>query len=494
MSKRVLIAGFKHETNTFSILPTDLAAYQARGLFRGAEIAKVFGDTNTEIAAFLDGCKKYGWEAILTVAADATPSGKLTRDVYEKIVGEILDGVANAGPIDAILLNLHGAMVAEHTYDGEGTLLERLRAKVGPSLLIAATLDLHANVTDAMARHADILVSYRTYPHIDMYDIAAETMEIVKAALDGKVRPKTFLARTPQITGVDEGRTTSPGPMTEILAKVADLKRESGVLAASINAGFPWCDIPEVGPTAVVVGDGNDPRFAKMAENLAAYIWETRHRITVQYLSVADALKRARAKGAPGAPVVLADFADNPGGGGYCDTTGLLRGMIEAKLENAALSALYDPESAAACHKAGLGATITLKIGGKVDPAYGAPIETSATVTHLSDGKFIIEGPMFRGLPYDIGQTATVKVGGVEVVMSSRRFQNYDRNFFRIGGIEPIEKSILAVKSMQHFRAAYAPIASEILVVDEGGGITSHDLRKLDFRHVRRPVWPLDPD
>lgn len=493
MSKRVLIAGFKHETNTFSILPTDLAAYRARGFHRGGEIEKVYAGTNTEIAAFLDGCKKHGWQPILTIAADATPSGKLTRDTYETIAGEIVEAAARERP-DALLLNLHGAMVAEHTFDGEGTLLERLREKVGRSVLIAATLDLHANVTKAMAQHADILVSYRTYPHIDMYDIAAETVDIVARTLDGKVRPKTYLAGGPLITGVDEGRTTSPGPMTEILAKATELKKQPGVLAISINAGFPWADIPEVGPTALVVGDGDDSRYARMAEGLAQYIWETRHRTTVKHVSVADAVARAKVKGRPGAPVVLADFADNPGGGGYCDTTGLLRGMIEAKLESAALAALYDPESATACHEAGLDATLRLKIGGKVDPSYGAPIEAEAKVTHLSNGKFRIEGPMLRGFPVDMGPTATVKVGGVEVVLSSRRFQNYDRNFFRAGGIEPAERAVLAVKSMQHFRAAYAPIASEIIVVDEGGGITSHDLTKLDFRHVRSPVWPLDSD
>jgi microcystin degradation protein MlrC len=492
MSKRVLIAGFKHETNTFSILPTDLAAYRARGFHRGEDIAAAYAGTNTEIAAFLEGCKKYGWEPILTIAADATPSGKLTRDTYEAIAGEIVDTAAKAGRLDALLLNLHGAMVAEHTFDGEGTLLERLRAKLGSDILIAATLDLHANVTEAMAQHADILVSYRTYPHIDMYDIGTEVVDLVARTLDGRIRPKTYLARHPLITGVDEGRTTSPGPMLEILEKASALKRERGVLAASINAGFPWADIPEVGPTAVIVGDGDDSRFAEMAQGLSQYIWETRHRTTVQHVSVAEAVARAKAKGKPGAPVVLADFADNPGGGGYCDTTGLLRGMIEGGLENAALAALYDPESAEACHRAGVGASIALKIGGKVDPAYGNPIEVTAKITHLSDGKFRIEGPMLRGFAVDMGPTATVKVGGVEVVLASRRFQNYDRNFFRVGGIEPSERSVLAVKSMQHFRAAYAPIASEIIVVDEGGGITSHDLRKLTFRHVRRPVWPLD--
>lgn len=495
MTKRVLIAGFKHETNTFSILPTTLKSYEARGYVHGAEIVPFFKGTNTEVAAFLDGCDKYGWEPVLSLVADATPSGKLTKECYETIASEILADIDKAGKLDAMLLNLHGAMVPEHNDDGEGTLLERIRLKVGPDVLIAATLDLHANVTKAMARNADILVSYRTYPHIDMYDIAAETVEIVKRALDGEIKPKTYLARRPQIYGADDGRTTSPGPMTELLDRCAKIKADDpGVLAASINGGFAWADIPEVGPTAQIVGDGNDPRFQAYAESLADEIWEGRHRRTVEFFSVADALKRAKAIGKSGKPAVLADFADNPGGGGYGDTTGLLRGMIEAGLESAAMAAFYDPDAAAACHKAGVGTTIKLSLGGKVDPRFGAPIEATGTVTHLSDGHMTIEGPMMRGLTLEMGPTATFKIGGVEVVINSRRFQNYDRNFFRAGGIEPTERAILAVKSSQHFRAAYAPLAAEIIVVDEGGGVMSNNLPKLPFTRVPRPIFPLDLD
>lgn len=492
MGKRVLIAGFKHETNTFSILPTTIASYEARALLRGEAIRTAFRGTNTEIAAFLEGCETNGWEAVLTVVADATPSGALTRDCYETFAGEIVEAIGKAGRMDAILLNLHGAMVAEHTPDGEGTLLERIRAKVGPGVVIAATLDLHANVTQAMVRNADVLVSYRTYPHIDMHAIGLEVVEIVRRALAGEVTPKTYLARRPQLTGADDGRTTSPGPMTELLDRCAALKKDPGVLAASINAGFAWADIPEVGPSAVIVGNGDDTRFQAMTEGLADEIWEGRHRSTVPLLPIREGVRRAKAVGRIGKPAVIADFADNPGGGGYGDTTLLLAEMLRAGLDDAAIGVLYDPESAAACHKAGVGARVALDIGGKVDPRFGAPLDLEGTVTHLSDGRIVIEGPMMRGLALDMGPTATFKVGGVEIVIASRRFQNYDRNFFRAGGIEPTERAILAVKSSQHFRAAYAPLASEVIVVDEGGGVMSRDLAKLPFRHVPRPIFPLD--
>lgn len=495
MPARVFIAGFKHETNTFSVQPTDLAAYRQRGLHRGADLASVYPGTNTEVAAFLDGCQKHGWEPVLSVVADATPGGRLTRNCYETIAAEIVADAVNAGHLDAVLLNLHGAMVTEHLFDGEGELLSRLRAILGPQVVIAATLDLHANVTEQMAREADILVSYRTYPHIDMYEIATETVSLVARTLAGEIRPKTYVARTQAMTGLDEGRTTQPGSMTRGLEKVVALKQQPRVLAASLNAGFYKADIPEVGPTAVIVGDGNDPSFQKMADDLGAYIWETHRERSVNFSTVADAIAAAKAKGRKaGAPLVIADYADNPGGGGYSDSTGLLRAMIEADLQNAAMATIVDPESVAACVKAGGGATLTLDIGGKTDSKFSRPLRVTGTVQHLSDGCFTITGPMMTGMKIDLGPTAAFKVGGVEIVLATRRFQNYDLGFFRIAGIEPKERSVLAVKSMQHFRGAYAPIAGQILVVDEGDGVTSHDIRRLPFRHVRRPVYPLDLD
>jgi microcystin degradation protein MlrC len=502
---RVLVAGFKHETNTFSVLPTDLAAYQARGLYRGRQLLDVFPGTNTEIAGFLDGAKRHGWEPVLSTVADATPSGKLTRDCYETVAGEIVAdarrAAGEAGGLAAVLLNLHGAMVAEHLFDGEGELLGRLRAALGPKVVIAATLDLHANVTDQMAREADILVSYRTYPHIDMHEIATETVGIVARTLAGEISPRTLVRRGRQIKGVDEGRTTQPGPMTEALAVARGFEREPGVLAASVNAGFYKADIPEVGPTAVIVYDTpvgasvaheTTARVAGMADRLVQHFWATRNVPTIKHATVAEAIARAKAEGKVGAPCVIADYADNPGGGGYSDSTGLLRGIIEAGLESAAMSPIWDPAAAAACHAAGVGATLTLDVGGKVDPKFGAPIRATGRVTHLSDGRFTITGPMATGMKVDMGPTACFKVGGVEIVIGSKRYQNYDLGYFRVAGIEPKERAVLAVKSMQHFRAAYAPIAGPIVVVDEGGGITSHDVRRLPWQHVRRPVFPLD--
>lgn len=493
MAPRVLIAGFKHETNTFSKLPTDLDAYKARQFHVGDEdMRSAYTGTNTEIAGFLDACEKYGWEPVLAVAADATPSGKVSRDAFETITGIILETIDEKGPIDAVLLQLHGAMVAEDHEDGESATLSLIREKLGRGVPIGVTHDLHANVTDLTCELADVLVSYRTYPHIDQHETAMKCAALIKRMMAGEIRPRVTVARGPQLDGVDHGRTTAPGPMLETLELADALTAKHGLLSASINAGFPWADVSYVGPTAIVVADEGNNGADIAAEALKDAVWESRGRLTIEHIPAAAALAEAREKGRIGAPFVISDFADNPGGGGYGDSTGLLRAMIEAELESAALSALYDPESVEACRAAGEGAEIELQLGGKLDPSLGAPIAAKGVVTGLYEGRFKLEGPMSTGVSLDIGPAAVFTVGGVDIVLASKRAQNFDRQFFKAFGIEPTERAVIAVKSAQHFRADYAPIASGTAVVDEGGGITSHDFRKLDYRHVRRPIWPLD--
>jgi microcystin degradation protein MlrC len=492
--KNVLIAGFMHETNTFSKLPTDLAAYRARSLYRGGEVPANMRGTKTEIAAFLDAGARYGWRVTHPLFANATPSGRVTRAAFEALSGEILAAVDAEGPFDAILLSLHGAMVVAHADDGEGLLLQLIRDRVGGRVPIAVTLDLHANVTDRMAELADVMISYRTYPHVDQYEIASRAAELIHRTLAGEIRPATVVARGAMLDGADHGRTTAPGPMTEVLAEADALLGEPGVLATSINAGFPWADIHETGPSAVIVGDGDDPRYRGMAEGLIARIWAERHRSTVETLGIAPALQRLGEAATPGKPVVLADFADNPGGGGYGDATGLLGAMIAAGLENAAFATIYDPAAAARCSEAGVGASVGLALGGKVDPRYGGPLQVTGRVANLTDGRFVFEGPMMQGTKCDMGPTAVLRVGGIDIVVASARYQAFDRRFFTHAGIEPTQKAVLAVKSAHHFRAAFGPIAGAIIAVDAGDGLTSRNYKELPFRKVRRPVYPLDLD
>ena len=492
MSKRVLIAGFKHETNTFSKLPTDMAAYSKRALHYGKDIISAYAGTNTEIAGFLDACEKYDWEPVLSVVADATPSGLVTAEAYDEITGCIFKTIEEAGPFDAILLQLHGAMVAEGHDDAQGELLAQIRKRVGDEMPIGVTLDLHANITEEVAGLSTVLISYRTYPHIDQHLTATKCADLIARTLAGEIAPKVWVERGPQLDGVDHGRTTAPGPMLDILEMADGLIAKHGLLSASVNAGFPWADIPYVGPSVIVVADAGNNGAEVAVNALKDELWRTRETITIPLVSAVDAIAEAKKTGKCGGPFVIADFADNPGGGGYADSTGLLRAMIDAKLEDAAFSPMCDPASVEACIKAGEGAELELNLGGKCEPSLGEPITVSGTVIGLHDGAFKLEGPMSTGVALNLGQVAVFRVGGIDIVLVSNRAQNYDRQFFKAFGIEPTERAILGIKSAQHFRADYAPIASGIAIVDDGGGITSHNFKALDYKHVRRPIWPLD--
>ncbi|MCY4589053.1 MAG: M81 family metallopeptidase [Alphaproteobacteria bacterium] len=493
MAHRILIAGFKHETNTFSSQPADLAAYEARGLHRGDALLWAYAGTRTEIAAYLDAAERYGWDIVIPISGNATPSGPVTTECFETIVGEVIEAVARDGPFDAVLLALHGAMVTEEHEDGEGEMLRRVRAVVGAGVPIGVSLDLHANVTDVMAEHADILISYRTYPHVDSYETAQRVALRVAGMLDGTSGPTTTVARGEMLDGLDHGRTTSPGPMLDILALCDDIAaREEGILDISLNAGFPWADIHDAGPTVMVVGEGRDPRYRRIADRIVSEIWNRRRDVTVDPLTPRQAMDRIAELGPGSAPVVVADFADNPGGGGYGDATGLLGAMLEARLERAAMTMMQDPVSVQACFEAGTGAEVALELGGRTDPAYGAPISVNARVEQLCEGQFRLEGPMAKGVMSTAGPSARISVGGVQVCLSTLRGQALDRQHFRHFGIEPDTMAVLAVKSAQHFRAAFAPIAREVLVVDDGRGLTSRNYRALTYRRLRRPVYPLD--
>lgn len=492
MPHRILIAGFKHETNTFSTLPTDIAAYKARAFHVGNEIVPTYTGTNTEIGGFLAACEKNGWEPVPAVVADATPSGMVTREAYDRITAHVLTTLEQNTPIDAVLLQLHGALVTEGRDDGQADLLTEIRARIGPDIPVAVTLDLHANVSDQLASLCDIMVSYRSYPHTDQGDTGTRAAALLARTLAGEIRPVTRVARAPQLDGVDHGRTTAPGAMLEAIARGDALCEQHGFYSCSINAGFPWADVHDSGPSVLIVADRDNQHVEAALAELTDFIWNTRGEITVAHMTSGEAAAQARTTARDGAPFVIADFADNPGGGGYGDSTGLLRTLINAGLQRVAYSALYDPQAVSQCQQAGVGATVALNIGGHCAPALGEPIAVQATVQSLHDGRVTLRGPMSTGVTVSLGEVAVIRVGEVQIVLATQRAQNYDRQFFEAFGIDPTAQLVIAVKSAQHFRADYAPIASGIAVVDEGGGICSHRLEKLEYKNVRRPIWPLD--
>ncbi len=493
MTKRILTSQIKHETNTFSILPTTLDSYRARVLYEGADVLANLKGTNNEIAGVMDVAKEQGWELVAPVAADATPSGKVSSEAWAYLSGCVLDAIAAEGPFDGVLLSLHGAMVAEGHDDAEGDLLARVRAAVGPDVPVMATLDLHANVTMKMAENANALVSYRTYPHVDMAERGRQMAELLARQFAGEVKGyQTLIGRLDQLDGFDHGRTTQNGPMTEALAQARKYEDEKGIEVVSVNGGFAWADIQEAGPSVTVTYSGDRERARAIVADLVAFGWETKEEKTVEYFPTDVAIGRLKAAGPGDKPVVLADFSDNPGGGSYGDSPALLRAMVEAGLENAAFAVISDPEVAIAAVQAGVGATLSMPLGGKFDPSVTPAFEMTGTVTKVSpEGRFVFEGPMMRGVEAVMGPSAVIKIGGVETVVITNRFQPYDRMFFLHFGIVPEEKSVVAVKSAQHFRAAFGAMAREVILVD-AAGITSPDPKKFPYKNIRRPIWPLD--
>jgi len=490
--KRVLTARFMHETNTFSRVPTDMAMIRRRDYHLENEIPEAFRGTRSAFGATFEAADKFGWTLVHPVSANPNPSGIVTDDAFETIAGMILDAVETKGPIDGVLLHLHGAMVSESHEDAEGEFLARLRRRLGSEVPVVVTLDLHANVTQRMADNANALIAYRTYPHIDQHERAWQGAELLERAMQGEIRPKTVIARRPMIYGLDHGRTQR-GPMAELITRGEAIENRGEALVVSICAGFSRANIHDVGPSVTATVDGDAAPGQAIAEEFMDHAWETRNFTTVKLLSVADAVALAW-RGQPGdKPLVVADYTDNPGGGGYGDATAFLKGLIEGGVESVAFHAICDPEAVQQGMRAGVGAKTTLTLGGKTDPSIGGgPLVLHGEVVCLTNGRFIAYGPMGGGVERDYGPSMVFRVGGIDIIVITNNGQAVDLGQFTSLGIDPTRYRTVAVKSMQHFRAAFEPIARQVVLVDTGALCSEIYTPEL-FTRVRRPVWPLDP-
>ncbi len=490
MPKRVLTARIMHETNTFSRVPTDMAAFRRRDFHLGNEIPEAYRGTRSAIGGTFEAADKFGWTLIHPVSASANPSGKVTRAAFDELCATLIGAARAQGPIDGALLHFHGAMVTEDYEDAEGEMLTRLRAAIGAAPPVIVTLDLHANVTEAMAKHASALIAFRTYPHIDQYERAWQGAELLERAMAGEIKPKTVIARRPMIYGFNHGRTQS-GPMVEALARAEKFETSGQALVVSICAGFSRADIRDVGPSVTVTGDGDDPRLQAIAEELMDYGWETREENSAKLLPVAEVVALAE-RGKPGdKPLVIADYTDNPGGGGYGDATALLEAVVAAELKGVAFHALCDPEAVRQAMRSGIGKQ-TLTIGGKIDPSLGGgPLTLAGEIVCLTNGQMIAWGPMGGGVKRDYGPSAVFRVGGIDIVLITNNGQATDLGQFMSLGIDPQRYRTVAVKSMHHFRAAFEPIARQVVLVDTGALCAEIYTPEL-FTKVRRPIHPLD--
>jgi len=466
MTRRIAVGGFLHETNTFAPTKAGLGDFirgsGSMAMSRGAEIARASQGSNQAIAGAIAQAEREGWEVVPTLWATTAPSAHVTEEAFETITAELLERIAAALPVDGIYLDLHGAMVTEHLDDGEGELLARLRALVGPEVPVVVGLDLHANVTPQMVEMADVLDSYRTYPHVDMAETGARGAAVLGRLMAGERPEKAFL-QAPFLTAI-AWQCTDIEPARGLYAEMAEMA--PGLTSISFNMGFPAADIPDCGMSVTAYGPG----AAEAARTLMDRIEAAEAAFAGEVLSPEAAVARAAAIAREAKrTVVIADTQDNPGAGGDSNTTGMLRALVAADAQNALLGGLYDPAAALAAHAAGVGAEIEIALGGQSGVPGDAPFTARFIVEAVSDGKFRAKGPYYGARDMDLGPTAALRIGDVRVAVISAKSQMADREMFRHLGLVPETAAVVVVKSSVHFRADFAPIAETILVAAAPG-------------------------
>lgn len=493
---KIVIALMQHETNTFCPIPTAYEEFgEAIGFAEppsGQIVIDTFAGTGMAIGAFLDHALARGVEIVAPIAAFAEPGGYVTAQAFETIADRICGSVAEG--CDAVLLDLHGAMVCENNDDSEGELLQRLR-RIDPDVPIGVALDFHTNLTERMVRHATVITGYRTYPHIDMYETGDRCARLIFDMMDGNITPHMAFGTLPIITAMLL-QTPLREPMRTPMKMAIDAGDAGRVLDASVFGGFPLSDIPHVSLSTVVVTDGPQEAGKALVSEILDQVWSTRSGFVLDPPEpLADTI--AKAKAIQAGPVILADYGDNSGAGGPGDRMDVVAEVLKQGLQNVAVGTIWDPEAVCTLQEAGLGATVTLPVGSKTSsPSINLepnPLTITGTVKTLCGGEFVLQGEMMDGFPVNMGDCAVMQVGEVELIISSRRAEIYAPQFFTHVGIDPMKKRYLVIKSRQHFRAGFEPIATDILLAPSAG-VCRENHSDYPYLNLKRPIYPLDPD
>jgi microcystin degradation protein MlrC len=479
---RVFSGSLATETNTFGPMPTGMASFKDRGYYPAGQHPNQMTFFSGPLwAARLRG-KDAGWTLIEGMVAGAQPSGTTTREAYESLRDELLADLRGALPVDMVVLGLHGAMVADGYDDCEGDLLQRVRAIVGPDVVVGAELDPHNHLTPAMVSNANILIAFKEYPHTDVLERGLEVVDLCAATVAKKIQPVVAVVDCEMVVTVH----TSREPARSFVDKLQALEGRDGVLSISVSHGFPWGDVPEMGTKVLVYTDGDQAKADALARQLADELIAMRERLEVRYPSIDASLDEALAF--DGGPVVLADGADNPGGGAASDSTFILRRLVERGVRDAAVGPLWDPIAVRIAFEAGQGARLAMRIGGKIGPMSGDPMDLLCTVKALHRD-MVMTG--LANAPMPLGDCALLEADGIEMVLITLRNQAMGTDLFTQLGCDLAAKKIIVVKSSQHFYASFSKVAKHVIYTDAPGSVT-RDLRTLPYRHIRRPKWPLD--
>jgi microcystin degradation protein MlrC len=484
---RIAVAGFMHESNTFNPLRTDRAAFLAQSLTTGTELVSEWREAHHEVGGFLEAAGAEGFEAVPLLMAWATPSGPVTAAAFDEISGQLAD-LLRKTPCDGLLLALHGAMVSESHLDADGEVLARIRQAAG-SLPIAVTLDLHGNLSQRLIEQCDLAVAYRTCPHVDQRACGRRAAALLVRLLRGQIQPRQVLAKPALLVNIMAHDTSQP-PLRRFMEAARELERQPGILAASVLPGFAYADVPQMGPSIVVVTD-RDPDLARReADRLADGMWQARQEFAIPLPDAATAVRQALK--ADKLPVVLVDTGDNVGGGSAGDGTTLLRELLHQGATES-VTCLFAPAEVQQCAAAGVNATVTLTVGGKVDRLHGEPLTVSGCVRCLHDGTYLEEEVRHGGKRLNhMGATALMELPGRNLlVLTSQRHPPFSLGQLTCLGIEPARQRVLVVKAAIAYKAAYGPIAGTIIAVDTPG-LTAVNPHRFTYQHIRRPLYPLE--
>ncbi len=489
---RLLAAMFKHETNTFSPVPTPVERFfrYQPGMLAGAEAIAAHRGTGSALAAYLEAAERAGAEIVVAVAGEASPSGTVPDEAYDRIAAPILAAVARGG-WDGILLDLHGAMVTASHEDGEGELLRRIRA-IDARTPIGVTLDMHANLYDDIVRHATVVTGYHTYPHVDVYEAGARAADVILRTIRGEVRPVMAWGNRPMLPHVMR-QGTHEDPNRSLQATCIGHEQAGRALACSLFVGFPHADIVNAGLSVVVCTDGNAAAAEGLRDGLLEQAWQARERFVYRSEPLAESV--ARAARLTDGPIVLLDHCDNVASGGTMDTTAVLAEVIAQGLENVLFYSIHDPQAVQQALAAGIGAQVTLEVGGKMPmPAIDVvsrPVRVTGRVSRITDGVYTLRGPMGEGALMNNGTTVVIDTGRIELVIMSLYQEPFDLNCFYSVGVDPLAKRYVVIKSRVHWRAGLGQLARHVVECD-GVGVTTSNYGLLHFTRVRRPIFPLD--
>lgn len=490
---RIAVGGISHETSSFAVSRTTLADFTAGfGLFRGDEIIQRFRGANICAGGFIDGSVAHGFEVVPLLWGFAYPSGLIDRTDYESLKNEFLNRLREAestgGPIDGVLLDLHGAMVIEGIFDGDGDFVEAVRRQLGTDRPIVVTFDLHGNHTQRRVDAADAIVGFDTYPHVDMAERGREAADLIVKTIRREIRPVMSFRSLPLFWSVPTQVTSLP-PMSEVMQRIHEIESRPGILSVTLATGFPWADVPHVGASVIVVADGDQSLADATAEEIATWIWDDRERWYHPPKPVREAIQDGERVGRY--PIVLADHADNTGGGSPGDSTEILRTFIEMGLNKALILYIVDPDVAKQAHAVGVGQRLQAPVGGKSSAIQGPTVMMDVEVMAISDGNFTYDGPMYAGLTGNMGCSAWLKQDGISVVVVTAHEQPLGPAFAKTLGIDCESMKYIAVKSAAHFRASFERFAGTIINVD-AQAIHTHNYKQLPYQNRTRQIFPVE--